>query len=237
MQTRETLTNLAITCGVVFAVAVLAVILKSTRPAPVAIPVAVSPVVRDDQSVVAAPQPTGSKILRKPSDRFLTFPNPDLVASTSGEADILQFRIGGEVLTFALYFVDALDSSDLHPQRVGGQGSYFGKASSATVIETGKQAFAFVMNLLKTRPFHVLTRWESPANSERYYALVLVEYEKGKWSYLQDLLVRQGLARVDGMTTPLPDDKRSVQTYLAELREHAKYAREKRLGIWAKVKP
>ena len=59
---------------------------------------------------------------------------------------------------------------------------------------------------------------------------------EGKSTYLQDLLVKQGYARVDGATTPLPDDHRTIESYLAELREDAAYARVKKLGIWAKVK-
>lgn len=236
MQPRETITNLAITCGVVFFVAVIAVVLKANRPPPVAIPVAVSPVVKSEKSNVAVPANASGKMPRKASERFLTFPNPSLVDSAVGEADTFQFRIDGEVQTFILYYVDALDSSSLHSQRVGGQAAFFGKATPEAVMETGKQAYAYVMDMLKTRPFHLLTRYEAQPNSERYYALILVEYESGKWTYLSDLLVRQGFARVDGITTPLPDDKRTVDSYLAELRNHARYAREKRLGIWAKVK-
>ncbi|MBL9146749.1 MAG: thermonuclease family protein [Verrucomicrobiaceae bacterium] len=236
MQPRETITNLAITCAVILAVAVLALILKAGRPTPVAIPVAVSPVVKEDKTIVANDAEQAGRSLRKPSEKFLTFPNPDLVQGTSGEADSFQFRIGGEVLTFTLYFVDALDSSEAHPQRVGGQARFFGKATTAAITQTGQEAYAYVMNLLKTRAFHLLTRWEAQPNTDRYYALILVEYEKGNWTYLQDLLVRQGFARVDGITTPLPDDKRSVETYLSQLRDHARHAREKRLGIWARVK-
>ena len=51
MQPRESITNLAITCAVILAVAVLALILKAGRPAPVAIPVAVSPVVKEEKTI------------------------------------------------------------------------------------------------------------------------------------------------------------------------------------------
>jgi endonuclease YncB( thermonuclease family) len=236
MQPRETLTNLAITLAVILAVAVLSVMLKAGRPTPVAIPVAVSPVVPQEQSIVASPAAAVNKTPRKVSDRFLTFPNPELVTSATGEADMFQFRIGGEVVPFSLYFVDALESTDLHPQRLGGQAKYFGKASLPDVMASGREAFAFVMNLLKTKPFFLLTRWEQQSSTDRYYALILVEDSKGKPTYLQDILVKQGYARVDGATTPLPDDHRTVESYLAELREDAAYARMRKLGIWAKVK-
>lgn len=236
MQPRETLTNLAITLAVILAVAVLTVVLKAGREPPKAIPVAVSPAVSQEQSIVSSPGATLNKAPRKPTQTFLTFPNPELVPSKTGEADTLQFRIGGEVLSFSLYFVDALESTDLHPQRLGGQAKYFGKAGLNDVMVSGKEAFAYVMNLLKTRPFFLLTRWEPQPSTERYYALLLVEEESGRTTYLQNILVRQGLARVDGATTPLPEANHSVENYLGELRELAAFARQKKLGIWAKVK-
>lgn len=235
MQPRETITNLAITCGLVFLIAIAAVLLRDCRPVATAIPVTVSRAVKPEGKSTTAPIPNG-KTLRSVEQRFLTFPNPVLVNSLGDEADTFQLRVGDEVHMFVLYYVDALDASTTHPERVAAQARYFGRASQDAVIETGKEARAYVTNLLKTRPFRLLTRWEHMPNTERYYALILVEYEKGRWTYLSDLLVRQGFARVEGVTTPLPDDKRSVDIYLNELRAHAKFAREKRLGIWSKVK-
>jgi endonuclease YncB( thermonuclease family) len=134
------------------------------------------------------------------------------------------------------YFIDALETTSTHPTRVQDQARYFGKAAPADVTLTGKEALEYVSTLLRTRPFHVLTRWELVPNMDRYYALIFVEYEKGKWTYLSDLLVRQGFARVDGVTTALPDDPRDETAYLVDLKQHASYARQKRVGIWAKVK-
>ena len=234
MQPRETITNLAITCGLVFLIVIGAIMLRDCRPVPAAVPVTVPRVVKGASSTTA-PIPNG-KTLRSVQQRFLTFPSPTLVNSSSDEADTLQLRVGDEVHMFVLYYVDALDASPTHPERVASQARYFGKATQTAVIDTGREAHAYVANLLKTHPFRLLTRWENLPNTERYYALILVEYEKGRWTYLADLLVRQGFARVEGVTTPLPDDKRTVDTYLNELRNHARYAREKKLGIWAKVK-
>lgn len=234
MQPRETIVNLGITCGLVFLTVIGAILLRDCRPVPAAVPVTVPRTVKAD-APAKAPIPNG-KTLRTVEQRFLTFPNPTLVNSSQDEADTFQVRVGEEVHMFILYYVDALDASPTHPERVAAQARYFGRASQDAVIETGKEAHAYVENLLKTRPFRLLTRWEHQSNTERYYALILVEFEKGRWAYLADLLVRQGFAKVEGLTTPLPDDKRSVDAYLLELRNHAKYAREKRLGIWSRVK-
>lgn len=235
MQPRETFTNLAITCGLVFLIVIGAIVLRDCRPVHVAVPVTVPRVPKAQPVASTAPIPKG-KTLRTVEQRFLTFPSPPLVNSSSDEADTLQLRVGGEVHLFVLYYVDALDASPTHPERVAAQARYFGKATQEAVIETGKEAQAYVADLLRTRPYRLLTRWEHQPNTERYYALILVEFEKGRWTYLADLLVRQGFARVEGVTTPLPDDKRTVDSYLNELRGHARYAREKRMGIWARVK-
>ncbi len=235
MQPRETITNLTITCGLVFLIVIGAVLLRDCRPVAADSAATVPRATKAVNVPSATPVATG-KTLRSVQQRFLTFPNPTLVSSAAGEADTFQIRVGEEVHLFVLYFVDALDASPTHPERVAAQARYFGKASQDAVIETGKEAHAYVESLLKNRPFRLLTRWEHQPNTERYYALILVEFEKGRWTYLADLLVRQGFARVEGVTTPLPDDKRSTDAYLLELRNHARYAREKRLGIWSKVK-
>jgi endonuclease YncB( thermonuclease family) len=81
----------------------------------------------------------------------------------------------------------------------------------------------------------VLTRWEKTPDG-RYYALIWVEYEKDKWKYLSELLVRRGYARVDGLTTPIPNTKLNEDDYLQLLQMGAKYARQNKLGIWSKAK-
>ncbi len=237
MQLRETFTNLLITCGLVLAITVGALFMRSHRPVPTAIPVTPT----QQQAAAPAPAPAAipvkaGKPVRKVEDRFLTFPSPTLVNSSTDEADTFQLRVSGEVQMFVLYYIDALDASPTHPERVAAQAAVFGNASQEDVIAVGKEAHAYVANLLKTHPFHLLTRWERQPETERYYALILVEYEPGRWTYLADLLVRQGFARVEGKTTPLPDDQRSVDAYSNELHSHASYARDKRLGIWARVK-
>lgn len=232
MQLRQALINLAITCALVLLVVLVALFLRSMQPPPVAVPVAITTTVSDPKTAPI----TGTKHSIRPVEaRFLTFPNPELVDAGTLEADTLQFRLSDGAPVFSLYFVDALEANSQSSGQIADQARYFGKATPEAVVEAGKEALAYVASLLKTKSFHLLTRWERPPNGDRYYALILVEYEKGRWTYLSDLLTRQGFARVAGVTTPLPDDKRSLETYLGELKDHAKYAREKRLGIWARV--
>lgn len=232
MQLRQALINLAITCALVLLVLLVALFLRSRQAPPVAVPVAVSTTVNEPKTATTV----NAKHNTRPVEaRFLTFPNPELVDAGTQEADTLQFRLTDGTPVFSLYFVDALEANSQSSGQIADQARFFGKATPEAVVETGKEALAYVTSLLKTRSFHLLTRWERPPSGDRYYALILVEYEKGRWTYLSDLLARQGFARVAGVTTPLPDDKRSLDTYLGELKDHTRYAREKRLGIWARV--
>ncbi len=233
MQARDGITNLAITCALVLIVALVAVVFRNRQP-PVMTPRSGDP---PPAVPVGMPSAVASgPALRKVEERFLSFPNAQVLDSLANEADTLRLKVAGEEHVFVLYFVDALDASRTHPERVAAQARYFGKASPDAVIETGAEARDYVLDLLKRRRFHLLTRWERLPNTDRYYALIMVENEPGKWVYLADLLVRQGFARVEGVTTPLPDDKRDEESYLFDLKGHAEYARKKRLGIWAKVK-
>ena len=52
---------------------------------------------------------------------------------------------------------------------------------------------------------------------------------------LNELLIENGLARIYGVRTPLPDGKTSAQ-YLARLAELEAQAKKARLGAWRFVK-
>jgi endonuclease YncB( thermonuclease family) len=239
MQPRETFTNLLITFALVLLIVAGALLLRDRRDVPAAIPVAASTPqteVRQERAVAIAEPVAESKMAHNMTDQFRTYEQPALINSSADEADTLQFRVDGSVQRFVLYYVDALESSPTHPERLAKQASYFGHATPEIVLQTGREAHAYVQDLLKAKPFRLLTCWEQQKNTERYYALILVELEKGRWTYLSDLLVRQGLAWIDGWGAPF-DDTRTVVAHLSELRVHARFARENRLGIWAKIKP
>ena len=232
MPLRDTLLNLAITCVLVLVVALVAMFLRSHRSVPLAIPIPIAkPVAAGTETT-----PASGPAMRPVADRFLAFPKAELIESASNEADTFRLRVGGEQHIFVLYFVDALDATLTHPQRVDEQALYFGKTTRETAVAAGRAALDYVRSLLKAHPFTVLTRWERVPNLDRYYALILVEYEPGKRAYLADLLVKNGYARMGSLTTPLPDDKRTPESYARELNDYAKYAREHKLGIWAALK-
>lgn len=228
MPLRDTLLNLAITCVLVLIVVLVAILLKESRPAPAAaVPVGVAQV----------PSGQGMDAGRAALPEFKVFPKAKFIESRTNEADTLRFKVSDteDEHVFVLYFVDALDASSTHPQRVQEQARYFG-VSSQRIIEEGQRAAAYVTKLLKEHPCSVMTRWEEVPGLSRYYALVLVEISAGKWVYLADLLVQQGYARVAGVTTSLPSDARSMNDYALELQALRRQAEQRKAGIWAASK-
>ena len=183
----------------------------------------------------AAQSPVSAVPIRSVSERFEQIANPKLADDQGNKADTLRINIDGQVHSFSLYFVDALDNDFNDKEKVKDQAAFFGNTTSEAVVETGRDAYRTVANQLSTRPFRVLTRWERAHNSPNYLALIMVQKEDGQWTYLADMLVKQGYARISGITTPLPDDARAMEDYLVELRKHADYARERHLGIWSRV--
>ncbi|MCX6838874.1 MAG: hypothetical protein NTX35_13835 [Verrucomicrobia bacterium] len=228
MPLRDTLLNLAITCVLVLIIVLVAILLKGSRPDPLpALPVSV------------AQLPPGQSLENGPAalPEFKVFPKARFIESRTNEADTLRIKVSDteDEQVFVLYFVDALDASWTHPQRVQEQARYF-DVSGEKVVSEGLKATQYVTQLLKDRPFSVMTRWEQVPERSRFYALILVEHTPGSWVYLADLLVQQGFARVAGVTTSLPSDARSLNDYALELQALRKQAEQRKAGIWAASK-
>ena len=228
MPLRDTLLNLAITCVLVLIIVLVAILLKGSRPDPLpALPV----------SVAQLPPGQSLENDRAALPEFKVFPKARFIESRTNEADTLRIKVSDteDEHVFVLYFVDALDASWTHPQRVQEQARYF-DVSGEKVVSEGLKATQYVTQLLKDRPFSVMTRWEQVPERSRFYALILVEHTPGSWVYLADLLVQQGFARVAGVTTSLPSDARSLNDYALELQALRKQAEQRKAGIWAASK-
>jgi endonuclease YncB( thermonuclease family) len=228
MPLRDTLLNLAITCVLVLIIVLVAILLKESRPDPLpALPVSV------------AQLPPGQSLENGPAalPEFKVFPKARFIESRTNEADTLRIKVSDteDEQVFVLYFVDALDASWTHPQRVQEQARYF-DVPGEKVVSEGLKATQYVTQLLKARPFSVMTRWEQVPERSRFYALILVEHTPGSWVYLADLLVQQGFARVAGVTTSLPSDARSLNDYALELQALRKQAEQRKAGVWAASK-
>lgn len=232
MDQRQNFINLAATLVIIAAVALAALIFRNRHPNQVQVkhlPVAEGPTTK----TVATP--TGDHKV-EPSFQTFPFPKIKLVDVPANKADSLRMHLpDGSDAVFAHYFINALDNSDTHLDRVHDTAKYFGNVSNDVVIETGREAMAYTKDLLSSHQYMVLTRWEK-ASEGRYYALIWVETAPNSWNYLAELLVRQGYARVAGDTTPLPNTKATADDYVLQLQAAAKYARQRKAGIWSKVK-
>jgi endonuclease YncB( thermonuclease family) len=224
MKLRDALMNLAITAVLVLVIVLVALVLKKSRAAvPRAIPV--------NPATLSVANPNARPV----RETFELLDKVTLVETRANEADTLRFRVGAEEQIFVLYFIDALEASSSHPQRIKEQSRWFGNVNDRLLVDTGTEALNYVRDLLSSRPYQVLTRWEQVPNSTRYYALIRVEIQPGKGVYLADLLMQAGYARIQGVTTPLPNDSRDEVAYMLELKKHGERARTNKAGIWRHV--
>jgi endonuclease YncB( thermonuclease family) len=141
------------------------------------------------------------------------------------DGDSFRVRLpDGRSETFRLYFVDTTESRS-RGKRPDEQAAYFG-LTQAGAIKLGAEAKAFTAAALQ-KPFTIQTRWRKVFGPTRYYACVFT----ADGNDLAELLVRNGLARIYGTRTPLPDGRDS-RTYLATLAGLEQQAKSARLGGW-----
>ena len=140
------------------------------------------------------------------------------------DGDSFRVRLpDGRVETFRLYFVDTTESRAAG-DRSGDQAAYFG-ITKAEAVELGEKAKKFTAKVLE-KPFTVHTRWRS-LFGVRWLAIVTTN----DGDDLAELLVKNGLARIYGVRTPLPDGRDS-RTYLARLGEFEAAAKRHGIGGW-----
>jgi endonuclease YncB( thermonuclease family) len=95
---------------------------------------------------------------------------------------------------------------DTSADRIAEQAAYFGITPDAA-IQIGHEASEFTKQAL-TKPFTIYTRWRRALGRSaiwRYYAIVVTADGRD----LNELLVSEGLARIYGTRTPLPDGRDS----------------------------
>ncbi len=130
----------------------------------------------------------------------------------------------GRLETFRLYYVDTTESRS-HGKRSAEQAAYF-RLTKKGASELGNEATEFTARAL-AKPFTIYTRWRPVFEPTRYYAFAFTADGQD----LGELLVRNGLARVYGTRTPLPDG-RSSREYLTALKAFEEQAKAARLGGW-----
>ena len=238
MPPRAAISNGIITMVIVFFMILLGLLLKaryrlpSERPVPKAVAVIEVP----KAVPVAVPvQETVHEARAFKQGDWWVLPSPELVDSRANEADTLRIKSGPKEDVFVLYFVDAAETSPTRVTRVREQSTFFSKAPQEQVLRIGIEAQEFVRTMLKRHPFKVYTKWGRVPESERYYAFITVEIEKGKAPYdLGEILVRKGFAAPLGQqTAPLPAGLPTSDRYVSLLGNAMSAARNEHAGAWA----
>jgi hypothetical protein len=108
-----------------------------------------------------------------PLPEFKVFPKARFIESRTNEADTLRIKVSDteDEQVFVLYFVDALDASWTHPQRVQEQARYFGVSGDQRGRRKARRATQYVDAAPQRAPFTVMTRWEQVPERSRFYAL------------------------------------------------------------------
>lgn len=131
---------------------------------------------------------------------------------------------------FRLYFVDAPETdmdSDFKQKRLREQAMYWGRDDPDVALQMGRRADRIVRRLLRGR-FTVYTKGETAPTMgmPRYYALVRID---DRW--LGEQLVEQGLARIYGKGTDLPDGH-SEPMHWSRLKQLAREAKKTGRNGW-----
>ncbi|MEO7933282.1 MAG: helix-hairpin-helix domain-containing protein [Chthoniobacterales bacterium] len=163
------------------------------------------------------------------ADKWTTLKDCKLVRSEYGDGDSFHVYAAGTDYIIRLYFVDCAETNDSYPDRVETQGAYW-KIDTKKTLELGKKAEEFTNRKL-SKPFTVITQFlnaRGASNQPRYYGFVYPENGK---EILQEQLVANGLARVFGMNTRLPDG-RDVDAFHQQLTRLEDKAKSQHLGGW-----
>ncbi|HAL92590.1 MAG TPA: hypothetical protein DCM68_06150 [Verrucomicrobia bacterium] len=148
------------------------------------------------------------------------------------DGDSFHVRANNKDIIIRLYYVDTPETDKTHEDRNDEQADYFG-ISPTQVTPLGNKGKKFTQGVLSGKKFTVWTRWEDAMGSsqqQRFFGVVQVGKDD-----LAELLVAEGLARVYGSSTVLPDGT-TIDQQFAKLRQLERRAKAKRLGGWAKKK-
>jgi endonuclease YncB( thermonuclease family) len=173
----------------------------------------------------------GAPHKKKPHEKkWQTLDNCRYVERGGNDGDSFGVQCASRKFIVRLYFVDAPETqTGLNAERAREQMKYFGVAFE-DLLGAGHRANELARNVLGG-PFVVFTkRASAPGSSKepRFYCLVQVG---GRW--LHETLVAEGLARVKGTTTALPDGTPS-KAYLGRLRALENQAHAERRGVWGR---
>lgn len=165
--------------------------------------------------------------------------NCKLVENQSNDGDSFVAECStpyrGEIQNrFRLYFVDTAETdanSDFKRERLKEQAAYWGGDDPDFALQMGLRAEQAVKKRLRGG-FAIYTQggYAPSMGAPRYYALIRVD---GRW--LDELLAEEGLVRIHGDGTDLPDGT-SADSHWRKLRELECSARSANLNGWRNAK-
>ncbi len=165
------------------------------------------------------------------------FSNARLINDPANDGDSFLVEANGKSFHVRLYFVDCPEistSSNSDAQRVREQTRYFGLSDAIRTIHFANEAKTFVDHIL-VKPFTVHTAFASALGRSakgRIYAFITT----ADGSDLASLLVKNGLARTQGIGRETPDGV-SRGEMMERLRDLEMAAMLKRVGIWSESDP
>lgn len=151
-----------------------------------------------------------------------------LIPNESNDGDSFHVKYKRRKYIFRLYFADAPETDMSFPDRVAQQAEYW-HISDRAVVRLGHEAAKFTRKFLENG-FTVHTQLidaRGRSDKERFYAFVNVGDKT-----LAEELVRNGLARVFGQDSDLPDGTRST-TFWWRLKTAEREAKKNRVGAFA----
>jgi endonuclease YncB( thermonuclease family)/outer membrane protein assembly factor BamD (BamD/ComL family) len=155
-----------------------------------------------------------------------------VLASGYMDGDSFHIRHNNKDIIIRLYYVDTPETDKQFEDRNADQAAYFG-ISETKVIPLGRKGKKLTRKALTGKKFTVWTRWEDARGSsqqKRYFGVVEIGKKK-----LSEMLVEEGLARVYGASTVMPNGT-PVDGQFARLRQMERRAKAKRRGGWSKKK-
>lgn len=155
------------------------------------------------------------------------FSNATLISNPYNDGDSFHVKVGRKEYVFRLYFVDTPETDKSVPGRVEEQAKYWG-IEPDDALQWAKRATRFSRKALKD-PFTVYTKMEDArgrGHLPRHFAMVRVGER-----YLSEALVAEGLARIYGAHTDLPDE-RPWRKYVADLHVLEHEAQRTERGAW-----
>ena len=179
---------------------------------------------RPQSSRGATPRVSGSE----KNGPWQTIRNAKLIDNPWNDGDSFHILADGTHRVFRLYFVDTPETDRSLSDRIKTQADYF-HLPPAQVPLLGEKAAAVSESLLKGKSLTIHTRWRDALGRSklgRYYALIEVDGKD-----LGGLLVQQGLARVYGMKTDLPDGSEASRM-TSRLQQLEREARARKAGAW-----